>query len=181
MQPKTLFNVSNINKQEKQPMSIYLHIDGVQGNVTTQDYNDWIECMDCCFDGITNTVSQHIGSDMDRVIHYPKFGEISIHKALDKSSIALFEYAHNRHTIPTVDIHYTTSGNPIFTFSKMSLKNVIISHYSELNSDALYNKPQEHIVLSYTAIEKTYIPRNSDNIAESPIVSGYDLSQGQAM
>ena len=162
-------------------MSIYMRIEGVKGNVTTKNYSDWIECVDLDFSGITNTINLEIGNDMDRVLHHPAFGEVSVYKHLDSSSIALFEYAHNRIAIPKVEIHSVSSSDPIFTYAKLVLNNVIVSHFSEIAGDTLYSKPRESVAFSYTRIEKTYIPQNPDSSPGSPIVSGYDLAQGQAM
>lgn len=162
-------------------MAIYLKLDNIKGNVTTEGYQQWIDCIDLSFDGIHSDVQQHIGHDMDRVISHPFFGDIHLIKFLDQSSIALFEHAHNRKAIEHVDIHCVNTSDPIFTFAKYTLKNVIVSHYSEMTVQQLYAKPREFISLSYTALEKTYIPKDSDNKPQSPIISGYDLAQGEAM
>ncbi len=162
-------------------MAIYMCIDGMQGNVTTKNYEGWINCIDFDFSGITNQVSQDIGNETDRVMHHPTFGDVSVRKSLDQSSIPLFEHAHSRKVIPQVQIHHVVTSNPVFTYSKLIIKNAIVSHYSELSSDILYSSPREFIVFSYMAIERTYIPRKSDNTAGSPVVSGYDLSEGEAM
>jgi type VI secretion system secreted protein Hcp len=162
-------------------MAIYMKLDGLNGNVTTQGYENWIECMDITFSGISSHIQQEIGNDMDRIMNHPKFGDITIIKALDRSSIALFEHAHSRKAFSQVEIHNVNTSDPIFTYAKLILKNAIVSHYSEFNSTTLHAKPYEHITFSYTAIEKTYIPKNPDNSSGSPLISGYDLSQGEAL
>lgn len=162
-------------------MAIYMKLDSITGNVTTEGYSDWIDCIDLNFAGISSHIQQHIGNDMDRVVNHPHFGDVSIVKFIDRSSIALFEHAHSRKAFKQLEIHSVNTSDPIFTFSKLLLKDAIIRHYSEFSSNHLSAKPRERIVFSYTAIEKTYIPKNPDNSPGSPIISGYDLSQGEAM
>lgn len=153
----------------------------MKGNVTTKNYQDWIECLDCQFEGISNTINQDIGNDMDRVLNHPIFGKFLISKLLDTSSISFFEHAHTRKSITEIDIHYVNNSDPIFTYAKIHLKNALVNHYSDTSSLGIHAKPRELIILAYTSIEKTYIPQNPDNSPGSPIVSGFDLSQGQVM
>lgn len=162
-------------------MAIYMKADTLKGNVTTEGYEDWVDCIELNFSGITSQIQQYIGSNMDRVVNHPCFGDISIIKYIDRSSIALFEHAHSRNVFKKLEIHSVNTSDPIFTFAKLSLMDAIICHYSESSSCQLNSKPREHITFSYTAIEKTYIPKNPDNTPGSPIISGYDLSQGEAM
>jgi type VI secretion system secreted protein Hcp len=162
-------------------MAIYLKSSKLSGNTSTSGYENWVNCHTIEFNGISSTVSQTIGNDMDRVIQHPNFGAIRLTKSLDKSSIALFEFAHSRQVIPEVDIHYVTTTDPSFTFAKLKLNDVIISHFSEYYGDGDQHKPSEQVMLSYTRIEKTYIPQKVDGSAGSPIISGYDLTQGQAL
>ncbi len=162
-------------------MAIYMKIDGLLGGVTTESYEHWIECDEIEFFGINNNIMQSIGHDMDRVINHPQFGEISIKKTLDASSIGLFEFAHNRKPIKKIEIHQLTTGDPLHVYAKLLLEDVIICHYSEFNSNTQITKPREHIRFAYTSIQKTYTPLNSDNTPGSPIISGFDLTTGEPM
>lgn len=162
-------------------MAIYMQLGSIKGNVTTSSYADWIDCQEVEFCGIDNTVSQRVGNDMDRVTNHPKFGMIRLSKYLDQSSIDIFQAAHKHQVIPSTDIHYVNVNDPIFTFSKINLKDVIVTHYSELYTSTQHYKPIEHIILAYTQIEKTYIPQATDGKAGSPITSGFNLSNGQPL
>lgn len=162
-------------------MAIYMKLDSIQGNVTTKGYEGWIECLDLAFNGISSHIHQEIGNAMDRVLNHPVFGEIDIIKSLDRSSINLFEHAHSRQAIPEVEIHSVNTSDPVFTYAKLILKNAIVSHYSEFSSSLSQTKPREHITFTYTSLEKTYIPKNPDSTPDSPLTSGYNLAQGEAM
>lgn len=162
-------------------MAIYLKVDGATGNVTTKGYEQWIDCQELEFAGISTTIEQTIGDDMDRVVQYPHFSLIQLTKHLDSSSIFFFEHAHNRQSLSSVDIHSVRVSDPVFTFSKIRLTNVIVAHYSEFMSAGHTAKPTEQIALSYTAIEKTYIPQESNGTTGSPITSGYDLATGKGL
>lgn len=153
----------------------------MNGNVSTTGYENWIECHELEFCGIDNAVSQTVGNPMDRITNHPEFGMMRLSKYQDKSSISLFQSAHSHQVTPTVNIHYVNVTDPIFTFAKYELSQVIVAHYSELFTSMQHYKPLEQIVLSYTQLEKTYIPQKPDGSADSPLTSGFNLTTGQPL
>lgn len=162
-------------------MTIYMHFGNSTGNVSTTGYENWIECFEIEFCGIDNAVTQTVGNPMDRITNHPDFGMIRLSKYLDRSSISIFQSAYQHKVLPTVDIHYVNVNEPIFTYSKFALSHVVVAHYSELFTNMQHYKPLEQIVLSYTQIEKTYIPQRPDGSADSPITSGFNLTTGQSL
>ena len=56
---------------------------------------------------------------------------------------------------------------------KYTLSNAIVSEYQEyVGRD---QRPHERIVISFTALQKTYVSQNTMGKAESPQITGYNL------
>ncbi len=72
-----------------------------------------------------------------------------------------------------MDISYVMTGSPNFMFAKLTLKNVVVTHYSDMNSGT--GKPEELIRLAYTQMQRTFVPRDSTGAAGSQSVSGFDV------
>ena len=126
-------------------------------------------------------MSNIVGKNQDRTSSRPSFGEITLIKKADSSSIKLFEAGHSGKVISKVEIDYVSTGNPPTTFSKTSLTNVIISHFSEQHQAEGNSLPIEKVRLNYETIEKTYTPRDASNKAGSPMSSGYNLPQAKQL
>jgi type VI secretion system secreted protein Hcp len=160
-------------------MEIYMKIPNVQGHVTTQGYKDWIKVYDVEFGGVKNGAKMTVGKMSDRISTYPNFSQISLIKPMDKSSTKLFTAAHSAEVFPSLELHYVTTGKDPSAYSKIKLSDAIINHYSEYMSEEGY--PEELLTISYSKMERTYIPRAADNQAGSPMTVGYDLEQGKGM
>jgi len=161
-------------------MAIYMKINGMNGNVSVKNYENWIALENLEFSGVSTSVKRQVGTTQNRVAGEPRFGDINVIKVADPSSVKLFENAHSGTVIPQAEIHFTSTGNPPFAYSKYILKNVLVSHYSE-EHDAQSGKPKEYLTLNYETIQKTYIPRDEKNNAGSPMISGYDTAQAEKM
>jgi len=161
-------------------MSIYMQIPGVQGNVQAEGYQGWIELNDVDFSGVSNPIRMDVGKAVDRNAGRPSFGQVSLLKTQDGSSIKLYEAAHSNKVFPQAEIHYVTTGSQLFAFAKMKLSNVAVSHYSE-KFDSDKSRPDEVVRLTYTQMERTTIPRDSQNQAGSPMISGFDLEQAKQL
>ncbi|MCK4869946.1 MAG: type VI secretion system tube protein Hcp [Gammaproteobacteria bacterium] len=159
-------------------MGIYLKVPGANGDVTTKGYEGWIELFDVDFGGITNPTKMRIGQSQSRMHTFPAFGQLTIIKQLDKSSVHFFEAAHSGKVFPQLDIHYVSTGNELFTYAKTTLKDASISHYAD-SFKGQGEMPEELIRLAYTHIERTFVPRDANNKPGSQLVWGYDLVTAQ--
>ncbi len=155
-------------------MALYLKMDGAQGAVTDKGFECQIELQDVEFAGVCNSVQMQVGQKLDRFNTKPKFGQVAILKYLDASSQVFFEAVHSGKVIPSLDISTVQTGDPSFLISKLTLKNVAVTHFSDKQSDGS-GKPLEMIGISYTQMQRTYVPRGSDGTAGSQSVSGFDV------
>ena len=161
-------------------MGIYMKATDMQGNVTAQNFQNWIELESVHFGGISNAVSTKPGNSQNRVSGHPMVGDISIVKSSDSSSIALFEAANGQKVIPSVEIDFVSSGNPAFVYEKLKLTNVLISAHSFEHASEM-GKTIEFYTLNSETIERTYIPRTAANTVGNPQISGYNLSTARKM
>lgn len=161
-------------------MSIFLHLDNVEGSVTAAGYENWIEVSDVTFPGVSSNLNMQVGKTIDRYASRPSFAPLVLLKPLDKSSTPLFEAAHNGNVFPTAEIHYASTGNPLFTYAKIILSNASITHYSE-RASAHGSRPEEILRMAYSQIQRIYIPRGPENQQGSPLITGYDIEQAKSM
>lgn len=157
-------------------MAIYLKADGINGNVSTQGYQGWVEINKFRFNGISQTVEQRTGRLKDRIQGMARFGNIIVQKNADSSTSAWFSYAHSSNVIPTVEIEFLTTSSPSFTYQTFKLTNAFVSHFSQEHAQ-IDDHPQELLILAYETVQISYIPRGVDNLAGSPSKAGYDLAQ----
>lgn len=161
-------------------MAIYLKHPSAKGNVSTKGYSGWIKLNDCDFAGVTNSSSNAVGKMQNRTPAAPKFGQITLSKPLDESSHCFFEAAHSGKPIDKLEIHYLTLGSNPAPFAKIILQNVVVNHYSE-NMTAASHQAQELIILTYSTIQRTFIPYDDSEKAKSPIATGYNLETAEKM
>ena len=152
-----------------------MKLKGIDGEVSAKGYERWIELYDIDFGGLHIPMDNVVGKNQNRVNSKPRLGDITITKPLDTSSTRLFDRAHDAQSFPEVEIHYVTNGNPPIKYASYILHNVLLSNYSERHTGS-GDRPIEMLALNYLKIEKTYIPRGSDNQPKNPMIIGYDLS-----
>ena len=155
-------------------MSIYMKVEGIDGTVTAQGHEKWIECGSFQF-GVGRAISNTIGGTSDREASRPSISEISVTKEMDKSSPLLF----NEATVgkaKKVEIHMCKTGtSAIETYQEYILEDCMVSGYSVSSGG---DRPSESLSLSFAKITTKYIPFNEKGDAGSPVPAGYDLIKG---
>jgi type VI secretion system Hcp family effector len=161
-------------------MSIYLHIQGLQGNVSTQDYKNWINIHDLDFAGVTRPSNITWGETTGRNHNIPRLGEITVIKDTDTVSNTLLQAIIDAKVFPKFEFHRVTEGSPNTVYGKIILSNVIVTHYSN-KQHSNSTRPQDLIRLSYTQLQQTVIPISHDNRSRSPHTTGIDIEKAQKM
>lgn len=166
-------------------MPVYMKVPGIDGNVTAQSHEKWINLNTFKF-GIERTIHTKIGAMFERQSGIPNFSEMLITKKIDKSSPLLFSQAcaHVAKDEVLIDVCHTHDEQRHHT--RYTLKNVLVSNYQTDGGCIMIDEAEETslietIYLSFTQIELTYIPRNAANEDESPINAGYNLEKAQRM
>ena len=155
----------------------YLKLSGINGNVTAEGYQNWIELHHMEF-GVSRPIQQHIGNTHGREAGYPNVSQLSFTKTLDKASNPLLDNALTGTSLGTAIIHHCTTGAQLKPYAKYELSNVIVSRFQEISGE--HGLPIEHVTLNFTALQKTYIAQGPNGQAASPHIIGYNLATGKA-
>lgn len=158
-------------------MSVYMQVKNINGSVTSKGHEKWI-LLDSFDLGISRNVTIKIGSAQDREHGVPKISDFIITKTLDMSSPYLFEQSLVGTSLGDVKIDACGASNDSDKYLQYTFSDVIVSHYdiNGISSDNSNDKPIETLRLNFTKIEMKYIPRNSNNVALSPISAGYNIT-----
>jgi type VI secretion system secreted protein Hcp len=165
-------------------MSVYMKIDGLDGNVTAKGLEKTIEVISANFSVKRNMTSKP-GAVMDREGTKPALSEFTVTKEVDSTSPKLFGNATVGTVIPSVTISFVNTGKDLSEYHSIIMKNVLVSGY-ELVHDAAHSvdvnntKPMERISFNYTNIEVKNTPHSKDHKAGSPVAVGYNLGTAQA-
>jgi len=159
-------------------MALFMKINGMKGNVTSQGYEGWIQ-LSSLDNGVHRKIATNVGRTADREGSTPSFQEVEITKDIDSSTPSLYQYACEGQAIPEIEIHACSTGKELSPYAKYKISNVMISGYDEAVLDE--EAPFEKITLNFTKIQKTYISRDSNNKPQSPTTFGYDLEQAKKL
>lgn len=154
-------------------MSIYMKIEGIDGDVTAKGHENYIEIFEFSFKVERAISSYEPGRETDRESTTPSFSEVSIHKYIDQTSPKLFLEACTGKAKKVIIDFCETSDN-LQTYMQFTLTDAIISSYA-LGGDS-DDKPRERITLNYAQIEQKFTPYDSKHNAKSPIPAGYNLA-----
>lgn len=160
-------------------MTIFMKIDGINGDVTAKGYEKWIDLSSIHFD-VQRNINTKPGKVINRESTRPAINEFSITKHMDKSTPLLFTEACIGKAKPQVEIHICHTGDDISPYMQYTLNNVLISNYfveyEDAQEQSANNHPQETITLNFDKIEMKFIPYDEQHNAQSPIPAGYDLN-----
>ena len=162
-------------------MPFFMKIENVTGSSTSKNHQGWITLESLDF-GMRRSISVHPGMTNNRETSTPKIGDFVIIKSMDKSSPHLFEKSCTGTSLGEVIIHACRTSDSLEEYLEYKLQDVMISHYdvngaSPESQDTL----SETLHLNFTQVQMKYVPRNSENKSESPIISGYDVSKATKM
>lgn len=166
-------------------MTIYMKIDGIDGDISSQGFEKWINVISFDFE-VKRKLNTQPGRIMDREGTRPSISEFSLTKKMDKTSPLLFSEACTGSAKPQVKLVVTTTNDKLTTYMEYTLSNVIISAYTVSENplittdaeglvDSHYDYPTETLSLNFDKIEMKYTPFDEKHKAQSPIPAGYDL------
>ena len=155
-------------------MAIYLKIDGIDGDVTAEGHEKWIECMSMQF-GVGRGITTPTGSSAERESSAPSVSEVSVTKNMDQSTPNLFsESCVGKSKEVKIDLIQT--GEALETYMSYTLTDALISGYSVSTGG---DRPTESVSFNFTKIEMKYTPYDNKHNAGSPLPAGYDVSLGK--
>jgi type VI secretion system secreted protein Hcp len=154
-------------------MAIYLKYGGIDGPVTTEGFQKWIECNSFQW-GVGRAIGTGARGSLSREHSEPTISEITITKLTDKSTPKLFLEALAGKLDTKVQIKFTTTvKNQVETFLTYDLENTGPSHYSMGSGGDM---PTETLTLNFTKIQLTFKAMEAGLTGQNETV-GYDLQQ----
>ena len=155
-------------------MAIYLKIDGIDGDVTAEGHEGWIECESMQW-GVGRGITTPTGSAQERESSAPSVSEVTVATAMNKATPLLFtEACVGKSKLVKLDLVQT--GEALETYMSYELGNSLISGYSMSSGG---ERPSESVSFNFTKIEMKYTPYDNEHKAQSPIPAGYDISLGK--
>jgi type VI secretion system secreted protein Hcp len=154
-------------------MALYMKYGSINGSVTTDGFQKWIELHSFQW-GVSRNIGTAARSMHGREHSEPSLSEVTVTKATDAATPKLFLDAVAGKLDNKVTIKFTTTIKAkVETFLTYELENTGLSHYS-LSSGG--DNPMESLALNFTKITETYNAMDPGR-SGSPESVGYDLTQ----
>ncbi len=156
-------------------MPIYMKFDGVDGDVTAEGHDKWIELHSVQWGSSRNVTTS--GDGAQRSKSAVQVREVVVTKDRDSSSGKLWR-EHLMNEAKTVQIDWVTQSQGGQTiYQSLKLTNVLVSSFS--SSGHGNDKPLEQLSFNFTEIEGTfYDMADTGTKTSKPFVQSYNLSKG---
>jgi type VI secretion system secreted protein Hcp len=153
-------------------MPIYMKYTGIDGDVTAEGHEKWIECNSFQW-GIGRGISSPTGGSADREASAPSVSEVVITKAQDQATVKVVDAGFQGEGVAvTIDFCKTDKGK-LETFLQYTLTNTMISGYS-ISSGG--DRPSESVSLNFTKVECKLTSMTATNSDGSPETVTYDMA-----
>ena len=138
-------------------MPIYMHLEGLEGEVTTKGHEKWIEVLSAQF-GVARSIPSG-GKDVNRVRGESSLSDYIVSRDMDKSSVKLWENCCKGEPIKKVKIDYcTTVKDKQEPYLQIELENCFISSYSSSAAGGGgESRPSESCGINFISMSATYI------------------------
>ena len=158
-------------------MPIYVKYAAIDGDVTAEGHDKWIEVNSFQW-GVGRGISSPTGGSSDRESSAPSVSEIVVTKPTDISTVKVLDEALEGEGVDvTIDFCKTDKGN-LSVYLSYTLTNTMISGYSMSSGG---DRPQESLSFNFTKIMCRDIALGAKNEDGQPATVGYDLALGNVM
>jgi type VI secretion system Hcp family effector len=162
-------------------MAIYMHVDGVKGNVTSKQHHHWIQLQSINWQVAKKAIND-VGRVALRSFNAPLFSPFLITKKIDNASALLFEKSCEQQKTFKILIHVLQASASGMPFLEYELDGVIIGEFEHLLSgDSHVDDLLETMALYFHHFKMRYIPRDAMHQATSPFTAGYDLKKMESL
>jgi type VI secretion system secreted protein Hcp len=158
-------------------MPIYMKYDTIQGDVTAEGHEKWIELKSCQW-GVGRGISSPTGASADRESTAPSMSEITVAKDTDKSSPKLLNEAYQGEG-KTVQIDFCkTDKGKLEVYLTLTLEKCMISGHSHSSGG---DRPTEMLTLNFVTHEYKHTDMGADNDTGSPDAVKYHVGQAKVV
>ena len=159
-------------------MPIFMHYDGIDGNVTAKGYEKWIEVQSFQF-GSGRGISTPTGGSENREASAPSVSEVVVTKLMDKASPKLFEESLIGKDGKIVKIVMTRTGKELAELCLYKFEEVLVSGYSV--SSGGDGAPMESLSINFVKFEYSYTGSDVAGKDASKMKVAYDIGQATTM
>ena len=162
-------------------MSFYMKIDGLDGPVTQQNHQGWMQLESLDF-GTHRDIHVQPGRVTSRETSLADIGDFVVTKHIDESSPHLFVHSCTGASLGTVIIHACHTSKESDPYLVYTFNNVMLSHYDiSGSSPEAADMLMETLHLNFTQAQMKFVPRDANNNAQNPIIAGFDLEKATKM
>ena len=159
-------------------MPIYLQYEGIDGDVTAEGHEKWVELGSMQWGIGRGITSPQTGGNAEREASAPSVSELVITKVADTASPKLMQEAlWGEGKKVKIDL-VKTDKDKLEAYQQYELEGTVISGYSVSSGG---DRPLETISLNFTKIIFTHVPMKDKNEAGSPEKVGYDLAKAKSI
>ncbi|MFN6998615.1 type VI secretion system tube protein Hcp [Elioraea tepidiphila] len=158
-------------------MAIYMHYEGIEGNVTAKGYEKWIEVNSFQF-GSGRGITTPTGRAANRESSAPSISEVVVTKTMDKASPMLFQEGLVGMDGKVVKVVITRTGKEMEELCAYKFEDVLVSGYSvSTGGDA----PSESLSLNFVKFEYNYKGSDAAGAKGGPVKVAYDIGAAKTM
>jgi len=158
-------------------MPIFMHYDGIEGNVTAKGYEKWIDCTSAQF-GVGRGIASPTGRAANREASAASVSEVVVSKQMDKASPKLLEEGLIGLAGKVVKIAIVRTGKELTELCMYKLENTLVSGYSVSSSG---DHPSESVSLNFTKFEYSYTGSDAAGADATKMKVGFDIGQATTM
>ena len=157
-------------------MALYVKIDGIDGQVTTEGHEKWIEVHSVQYGVSRQTYTGAAGANREG--SHPTISDITISKVFDVASSGLYRDSVAGAFDKKVLIHFTaTTKDKTETYLELELTDCGVSGYSVSSGG---DQPMESLSLNFSKIMYTPSPLDTKGTPKKGAVVTYDLLKMKA-
>lgn len=158
-------------------MPIFMHFDGIDGNVTAKGYEKWIEVNTFQF-GAGRGISTPTGGAENREASAASVSEVTVTKAMDRASPKLFEAGLIGDAGKTVKIVMTRVGKELKELCIYKFEETLVSGYSVSSGG---DNPSESLSLNFVKFEYSYTGSDTTGADAAKMKVGFDIGKATTM
>ncbi|MDN3519573.1 type VI secretion system tube protein Hcp [Aquisalimonas lutea] len=160
-------------------MSIFMNYDGLKGEATDKNHQDWID-VDQLSWGVRRNITSNTATAKDRESANAEITDLTLTRRMDKATPDIFmESCCGKGKDAVIHLCKTGTGSGTDTYMEYTLKNALISHYTVNAGSQSDDRPKESITISFQKVELKYTPYDDDGNAEASVAVGFDTTTNE--
>ncbi len=157
-------------------VSIFLKLDGIEGESTDDGHKDEIKLSSCSFSAFNSSSYNNASKTVSK--GQANMGDIAFSKEVDKTSVALFKACASGKVIPkgVISFQSNVGDDKKIDFLKYELENVVLNNYNFSAADMA----DESGSLTYAKIRQIYDQRDEKGTSKGKVEGFFDVLLNKA-